>query len=110
MIIIEKNEGTKIDYSVKGTKITFRDELTIDLAKRQKDWPVHTDICIDDENALVIGAKSGRFYVAEIDIPPIEYDTVEPEGDGEEARTELVAKPLDMAKVTLTLWALPYAE
>ena len=33
MIVIEKNEGIKIPYSVSGEKITFNDDLTINLAK-----------------------------------------------------------------------------
>ena len=44
MIIVEKNEGTKIDYTVSGTRITFDDELTLKLQKLQKEEPVHKDI------------------------------------------------------------------
>ena len=40
MIVIDKNQGTKIPYEITGTKITFDDDLTINLAKRQEDWPV----------------------------------------------------------------------
>ena len=110
MIIVEKNEGAKIPYEVNGTSICFDDDLTINLAKRQKEWPVHIDVCSDEDGALVIGAESGRYYVAQIDIPAIEYEEAEPaaedntEEHGETAAP--VAKPLDMDKVTLTLWAL----
>ena len=100
MIVIEKNEGTKIDYEVNGTRITFDDELTLKLAKLQKDEPVHKDICYDSDGDLVIGTAGGKYYVAEIDIPAIEYE--EPEGE-EEAP---VAKPLDMDAVVLTLWSI----
>lgn len=109
MKVIEKNEGTKIGYEVTGTKICFADELMINLAKIQKDDPVHKDICFDTEGDLVIGVESGKYYVAEIDVPAIEYEEVEVEekersemGDG----TMLVPKPLDMEKVTLTLWSI----
>ena len=45
MIIVEKNQGTKIPYEVDGTRITFADDLSLNLAKREEDWPVHIDIC-----------------------------------------------------------------
>ena len=105
MIVIEKNEGAKIPYSVSKTKITFDDDLTINLAKREQDWPVHIDICHDADNELVIGAAAGRSYVAEIDIPAREYAPVE-EGENMEEGGACEPIPLDMSKVTLTLWAI----
>lgn len=109
MIIVNKNEGPKIPYSVRTTKITFDDDLTINLAKREKDDPVHIDICADHDGELVIGAAAGRRYVAEIDIPARRYEEQpeqqgegEPEGEG----TAPVPIPLDMNLVTLSLWAL----
>lgn len=107
MIVKEINEGAKIPYEVSGTKICFDDDLTINLAKRQEDWAVHIDVCSDKDGALVIGAASGSYYVAQIDIPEREYTEPETSGEdeGEEAaQPEAIA--LDMDKVTLTLWAL----
>lgn len=101
MIIIEKNEGTKIPYSVNGTKVTFDDDLTLNLASREQDWPVHIDICFDEDRALVIGAAAGRAYVAELDIPARQY--IEEEIDEEIQRTPV---PLDMDTVTLSLWSI----
>lgn len=108
MIIVEKNEGTKIDYEVKKEKITFDDDLTINLKKRQEDWPVHIDVCFDSDKELVLGAAAGRSYVAEIDIPARTYTEVESESEesSEGKTTTLESDPLDMAKVTLTLWAI----
>lgn len=110
MIVIEKNEGTKIGYEVIGTKIFFADELMINLAKIQKDDAVHKDICFDSEGDLVIGTEGGRYYVAEIDVPAIEYEEVEvedaTEGSEMDSGIKLVPKPLDMDKVTLTLWSI----
>ena len=105
MIVIEKNQGSKIPYEVTGKKICFDDDLTINLAKRQGDEPEHIDVCYDRFGDLVLGAAAGRAYVAEIDIPAKEYEYPEPEGEvGEgEPPTPL---PLDMDKVTLTLWAI----
>ncbi len=134
--VVEKNPGTKIAWEQDGTKLIFGDdELMVNAAKRQKDWPVHEDICADDSGNLVIGVGVGRYYVAQVDIPAREYLEVpndEPEavaeggedtGDGEASgasgasedggtdgmntpKTHLEAQPLDMSKVTLTLWSL----
>jgi len=101
MIIIEKNEGTKIPYSTNGTKVTFNDDLTLNLASREQDWPVHIDICYDEDRALVIGAAAGRAYVAEVDIPERQY--TEETIDEEIQRTPV---PLNMETVTLSLWAI----
>ena len=100
MIVINKNDGTKIPYEVTGKKICFDDDLTINLSKRQEDWPVHIDVCYDDDDCLVIGAAAGRAYVAEIDIPAKEYEMSEGEDEAP------AAKPLDMNNVTLSLWAI----
>ena len=100
MKIIEKNPGPKIPYEVNGTKITFDDDLMLNLAKRQDDEPVHIDICYNSAHQLITGTQDARSYVAEIDIPKREYE--EPE-DEEEAPVPL---PIDMDKVTLTLWAV----
>lgn len=94
MIIVEKNKGKKIPYDVTGTKVCFDDDLTINLAKREEDYPVHIDVCYDEENTLVIGAAAGRSYVAELDIPARRYD---------EDQQPL---PLDMDAVTLSLWSI----
>lgn len=101
MIIVEKNEGPKIPYSVNGTRVTFNDDLTINLANREQDWPVHIDICYDEDRTLVIGAAAGRAYVAQLDIPARRY--TEEDIDGEMQR---IPVPLDMDKVTLTLWSV----
>jgi len=98
MIIIEKNAGEKIPYEVTGKKITFDDDLTINLAKRQKDDPEHIDVCFDRDGELVIGTAAGRAYVAEIDIPARTYT------EGNEG--EAIPDELDMDAVTLSLWAI----
>ena len=101
MIIVEKNVGTKIPYEVIGKKICFDDDLTINLQKRQQDDPVHIDVCYDADRELVIGAAAGRAYVAELDLPSIEYEVT---GEGEEQT--VTPLPLDMDKVTLSLWSI----
>jgi len=103
MKVIEKNEGPKIAYEVTGTKITFGDgELTINVAKYQRDWPVHIDICSNRDEQLVIGTGEGLYYVAQLDIPATKY--TEPENE-EETPEPL---PIDMEDVVLTLWSLEH--
>ena len=105
MIIVNKNEGEKIAYEVTGKKVCFDDDLTINLTKREEDNPVHIDICYDADRTLVIGAAAGRRYVAEIDIPARSYHE-EISEQSEESEAQIVPDPLDMDKVTLTLWAI----
>ena len=103
MIIIEKNVGEKIDYTTKQKKITFEGEMndiTLKLDKLQQDWPVHKDICLDEDGNLTLGVATGRFYCAEVDIPAKEYEDPQEEG---EAPTPI---PLDVDNVTLTLWSI----
>lgn len=102
MIIVNKNEGPKIPFEVSGKKVIFDDDLSINLSKREKDDPVHIDVCYDQDGELCIGAAAGWAYVAEIDIPARQYEEVEGEGEG----TTLQPVPLDMDTVTLTLWAI----
>lgn len=96
--VIEKNEGAKIDYEQSGTRLYFGDdELMLNAAKYQKDWPVCIDICKDRAGNLTIGTESALRYVAQVEIPAAVY-----EGEGDE-REQL---PLDMGDVTLILWSI----
>ena len=104
MIIIDKNVGPKIDHTEDGTAITFgNNELTLDLAELQEEEQVHVTVCYTKKHMLTTG-RGGITYVAEIDIPAVEYT----EPQGEEGSTERL--PLDMEKVTLTLWAIGEEE
>ena len=113
----EINEGRKIAWKQDGTKLTFGDdELMVNCAAYQRDWPVHLDICGDADGNLVIGTGTGRYYVAQVDIPAREYAEPEPveavalaEGDaGADTQQSAMAEPLplEMSGVTLTLWAI----
>lgn len=116
--VTEKNEGTKIAYEQSGSKIIFGDdELMVNAARYQKDWPVTIDVCADNNRNLVLGVGTGRYYVAQIEIPATEYTETVTEKevteviDGEEQTVtvpEVIreAQPIDMGKVTLTLWSL----
>ena len=104
MKVIEKNEGRKIDWACTVNKICIDNDLTINLAKRQQDYDVHIDICYDADKNLVIGTAAGRAYVAEIDIPARMYVQNEVE-EGEEPEPPTPV-PLDIAEVTISLWAI----
>lgn len=78
MKIIEMNEGTKIEHSLKSTKLTLGDAIMIALHKYQRDWPVTVDVMADANGNLVVG-NNGRFYVAQIELPAIEYTETEVE-------------------------------
>ena len=103
--VIEKNEGPKIQWTQKGYKLIFGDDdLSIRCDTRQRDYPVHVDICADDDGNLVTGM--GKYYIAQVDIPAAEYEETEPVEpvDGEADGITRERLPLDMGKVELTLW------
>lgn len=114
MNIVEKNDGTKIDYSVDEDKLTLADEMTMDLSKYERDYPVHLDICENSDDILVIGIS--EWYVAQIDIPARQYTettqtvpTDQTDADGNPIFDVVIQKtpvPFSMDNVTLTLWAL----
>ena len=50
MNVIELNEGRKVEYELRGTKLDFADgTLTMNLAKYQRDYPVTKTITGDAE-------------------------------------------------------------
>lgn len=120
----DKNEGTKIAWEQSKTKIIFGDDdLAIRCDTRQRDIPVTVDVCMDDQNNLTIGTGTGRYYVAQVEIPAQKFVEVEdPAEDVQEAaeqaedaeshgtantqKTHVEAVPLDMADVKLILWSL----
>lgn len=110
MIIIEKNAGEKIEYSVKGTKLNINDELILDLARYERDFDVHIDISEDWAGMLTMGIADR--YVLQIDIPAREYKEIPIESENDEG-TETEGDnfnrepvPFSMDKVTITLWTI----
>ena len=108
--VVEKTPGKHIEYALSGgKKITFGDdELTINLASRERDFEVSLDICIDEEDGVVIGTGGrAQKYAAQIVIPARRYDIIE---DGEDENGEPkevpIPIPFDMSLCTLILWGL----
>jgi hypothetical protein len=112
MNVIEVNQGTKIPYTVSKTKLTFDDELMLNLQKLERDYDVSIDICEDKFGMLTTGL--GVQYVAQIEIPARQYtETVEDNPDYDENDsasqkniTRLDPVPFDMKNVTLKLYAI----
>lgn len=108
MKIIEKTIGEKMAYTAFGNSITFGDnDLTINLRNRQMDAPVVIDICSDSNGFLVIGAATGRRYVAQVEIPAKTYtDTISGTDSDGYPMIERNANPFDINSCILYLWGL----
>lgn len=112
--VIEKNEGTKLAYEVVGSKLFLGDdEIMLNLAKYEKDDPVHIDVVRNWDGALAtsIGQSDDLSYAAQIDIPARAYtEQMEkvPAMDGEGEADQVVRVPVefDISRCILTLWAI----
>lgn len=112
MKVVEVNAGRKIPYTVSKTKVTFDDELMLNLSKLERDFGVSIDICIDKYGMIVTGL--GVKYAAQIEIPARQYTDKEvPNPDyhpEEEGSTETIIVPepvpFSMDNVTLKLYAI----
>lgn len=104
MKIVEKNVGTKIDYELKGYKLSFADdEITLRLDRYQRDEDIVIDIMADNQGFLVM--NNGRFYVAQVEIPARQYEEII-EGEGDEQTTHYEPIPLNTDDVTLYLFSI----
>lgn len=107
MKIEEKNEGQKINYTVSNSTIVFDETISVNVAKYQKDFENVIDVCIDGDMQLTTGL--GKWYAANIIIPPRKYNTIDTNTKDEKENEiyDRVAESLNMDDVTLILWALP---
>lgn len=119
---IPENAENVIEYSVRKNVLSLNDfELSVNLAKKERDDPVHLDFCFDYLGGLINGVgESAQKYVAQVDIPARQYeDVTEDNPDFDESKeesaenpktvTKRVAKEFSMDNVTLTLWELKEA-
>ena len=106
---IPENAENVIEYSVRKNVLSLNDfELSVNLAKKERDDPVHLDFCFDYLGGLINGVgESAQKYVAQVDIPARQYEDVTE--DNPKTVTKRVAKEFSMDNVTLTLWELKEA-
>lgn len=89
--LVEKNKGNKIPFAIDGNRITFGDdELTINIERHERDFENSLDICRDVFGNLVMGVIPGRAeaFVAQIVIPPREFESVADSGGATAGRAE----------------------
>jgi hypothetical protein len=106
MTVVKKNEGTYVPYRLTGTELSLQNgAMTLELNDLIRDWPVALDISEDGVGRLVLG-ESFR-YAAQLELPARSYTIVKGAADDFGfPQLGKIAAPLDMDKVTLTLWAL----
>lgn len=104
MKVVEKNTGRKIDYELRGYKLSFYDdEIVIRLDRYQRDEIITLDIMADNQGYLVMA--KGRYYVAQVEIPARKYEEII-EGEGEDQQIRYEPIPLDTDDVTLYLFSI----
>ncbi len=103
MLVKKLGKGDYADYQLDGTVLTIGED-SIDVAAVQRDEQViHT-------------IKDGGDYVATIEVPPRTYhqeiddSVVLEEGEEEREVTVMVADPLDIGAVSITLWPLKFGK
>lgn len=102
MLIKELQKGPFITYNLIGYVFTIG-SLSIDLDQRQTDSETIIDITRNG-NVITEGYDSEGEYVANIQIPPKKYNTVQGvDGNGDPV-TNKVATALKTDDVKLTLW------
>lgn len=117
MNVINVNVGNKIPYRVTKNKITFDDELMLNCEKREQDFDVVIDICIDRYGMLTAGTLGDK-YAAQIEIPARQYTEnlvknpdYDPDAETDnnvvqEYITEREPVAFSMENVTLKLYAI----
>lgn len=120
MIIVHLPEGGKnfIPYEVIKSNIDFNDgEMSMNLSKKERDYEVTVDVCMDYTGGLVCGTAEGLRYVAQVIIPAKAYtETEKPnpsyvkdrEGEGTESKTIIEREPVpfDIDNCELRLWEM----
>lgn len=116
---IHMTEGNYIPYTTTAKSITFDDDVSINLQKREADEDVTIDICYNINKELTVGVKSeSESYVAQVLIPARKYTTATVDNpdfdstrDADDATnpktiTEKKAVPFDIENCTVSLFAI----
>lgn len=112
-------DGTRfISWSVEGNVIDFNDgDMMFNAAKKEKDYDISIDICMDYDGNLVNGTTGGRWYVAQLLIPARKYTEEEidnpdydPDADEGMSNPKKIVKrdpvPFSMDNCELKLWEM----
>lgn len=96
-------DGKKfIAYEVSKNSIDFNDgDLMFNASKKERDYEVVIDICMDYTGGLVMGTETGDRYVAQLVIPARKYTE-------EQTEEGTVQKPVPFAmdNCELKLWEM----
>ena len=116
---IHMTEGNYIPYTTTEKSITFDDDVSINLQKREADEDVTIDVCYNINKELTVGVKSeSESYVAQVLIPARKYTTETKDNpnydstrDADEVTnpktiTEKAAVPFDIENCTVSLFAI----
>lgn len=95
---------SSVSFELNGSVLSFRDgELSIDLDKYRRSFPVHLEVSENEFGMLILG--TARRLAVEIDIPAIELEYTFGEADDIGfPKMYKAAKPLDTDKLRLTVW------
>lgn len=89
-------------WSLEGKRLTV-EGITIDLEAEMQDCQNVITITKNSDGSCGIGLAGKSGYVADIEIPPVEYQE-EVTGEGDEKEVRIRALPLDIDTVVLKLW------
>lgn len=116
---IHMTEGNYIPYTTTAKSITFDDDVSINLQKREADEDVTIDICYNIDKELTVGVKGdSESYVAQVLIPARQYKTETTDNPNFDSTrdtddttnpktiTEKVAVPFDIENCTVSLFAI----
>jgi hypothetical protein len=110
MIIEHLKDGPYVDAALNGSNLSIAG-LLLDLSERQDDAQVIIDIVQENGN-IVEGVGRSGVYVANILLPPKQYEVVETDETGFDGRKVIAhrALPLDIDRVVLKLWQMKAEE
>lgn len=114
---LPENGTNFIPYEVVKSNIDFNDgDLMFNASKKERDYEVVIDICMDYTGGLVMGTEDGASYIAQLVIPEREYTETEKENpdynpDDEESTTSSVIAerkpvPFNIDNCELRLWEM----
>lgn len=117
IVRLPENGNNFIPYEVTKNNVDFNDgELSLNLSKKERDYEVVVDVCMDYTGGLVCGTADGLRYAAQVIIPAKAYTEtekpnpkyVEDQEEGTESKTIIEKEPVpfNIENCELRLWEL----